>query len=242
MTIDWFTVFAQIINFIILIFVLKKLLYKPILNKISERKQLIENKISEADKQKEQFLSEKKFYEDKKNEFIKHEKQQKKQLANQIEEEKKLALANLNLEIQEEKQQIIEEFRHQQLVKYHQSLLSLLTDSIKLVFKDLSSVSFEEQSLLKLLEEIRFSDETLLNKKEISGKIVIRHSFNFSNSLKNNINSQLTEIFKQDIECEFVFDKNIVWGVWIMIDDYHVEWTLECYLKQLEQSLVNSYE
>ena len=37
MLIDWFTVGAQAVNFIILVWLLKRFLYKPILNAIDER-------------------------------------------------------------------------------------------------------------------------------------------------------------------------------------------------------------
>ena len=42
MKIDWFTVFAQVINFLILVWLLKQFLYKPILNAIEAR----ENKVA----------------------------------------------------------------------------------------------------------------------------------------------------------------------------------------------------
>ncbi|MCH9698254.1 MAG: F0F1 ATP synthase subunit B, partial [Gammaproteobacteria bacterium] len=41
MLIDWFTVSAQIINFLILVWLLKRFLYQPILNAIDAREQRI---------------------------------------------------------------------------------------------------------------------------------------------------------------------------------------------------------
>ena len=37
MEINWFTVIAQVINFLILVWLLKRFLYKPVLNAIAER-------------------------------------------------------------------------------------------------------------------------------------------------------------------------------------------------------------
>jgi len=37
MLIDWFTVVAQVINFLILVWLMKRFLYKPILNAIAAR-------------------------------------------------------------------------------------------------------------------------------------------------------------------------------------------------------------
>ena len=37
MLVDWFTVVAQVVNFLILVWLLKRFLYKPILRAIDER-------------------------------------------------------------------------------------------------------------------------------------------------------------------------------------------------------------
>lgn len=37
MKINWFTVIAQVINFLILVWLLRRFLYKPVLNAIAER-------------------------------------------------------------------------------------------------------------------------------------------------------------------------------------------------------------
>ena len=49
MLIDWFTVGAQALNFIILVWLLKRFLYKPILNAIDAREKLIAAKLADAD-------------------------------------------------------------------------------------------------------------------------------------------------------------------------------------------------
>src|ERR1700722_18257740 len=59
MPIDWFTVVAQAINFLILVWLLKRFLYKPILNAIEERDrgiaaQLAQAEAKKAEAQKEQ--------------------------------------------------------------------------------------------------------------------------------------------------------------------------------------------
>lgn len=49
MLIDWFTVGAQIVNFIILIYLLKRFLYKPILRAMDEREQKIATRLQQAE-------------------------------------------------------------------------------------------------------------------------------------------------------------------------------------------------
>src|SRR5580704_9507873 len=52
MPIDWFTVVAQAINFLILVCLLKRFLYKPILHAIDEREKGIAAQLAEAEAKK----------------------------------------------------------------------------------------------------------------------------------------------------------------------------------------------
>ena len=52
MLIDWFTVGAQVLNFLILIWLLKRFLYKPILHAIDEREERIATELANADSPK----------------------------------------------------------------------------------------------------------------------------------------------------------------------------------------------
>jgi F-type H+-transporting ATPase subunit b len=52
MLIDWFTVAAQAVNFLILVWLMKRFLYKPILNAIDAREKKIAATVADASKQK----------------------------------------------------------------------------------------------------------------------------------------------------------------------------------------------
>src|ERR1035438_6429993 len=52
MLIDWFTVGAQALNFLVLVWLMKRFLYKPILNAIDQREKRIAAELADADKKK----------------------------------------------------------------------------------------------------------------------------------------------------------------------------------------------
>src|SRR5665811_2064793 len=52
MLIDWFTVGAQALNFLILVWLMKRFLYKPILHAIDEREKRVATELANADKKK----------------------------------------------------------------------------------------------------------------------------------------------------------------------------------------------
>ena len=52
--IDWFTVIAQVINFFILVWLLKHFLYKPIINAIDAREKRIADELANAKSKEEE--------------------------------------------------------------------------------------------------------------------------------------------------------------------------------------------
>jgi F-type H+-transporting ATPase subunit b len=52
MLIDWFTVAAQVVNFVVLVWLMKRFLYQPILQAIAAREQLIATQLATAAEQK----------------------------------------------------------------------------------------------------------------------------------------------------------------------------------------------
>lgn len=59
MLIDWFTVGAQILNFVILVWMLKRFLYKPIIDAIDAREQKIAAQLADAESKKAEATQEK---------------------------------------------------------------------------------------------------------------------------------------------------------------------------------------
>ena len=69
MLIDWFTVGAQALNFLILVWLMKRFLYKPILHAIDEREKRIAAELADADKKKAEALKESDEFRHKNEEF-----------------------------------------------------------------------------------------------------------------------------------------------------------------------------
>ncbi|MCR4331167.1 MAG: F0F1 ATP synthase subunit delta, partial [Sulfuricaulis sp.] len=69
MLIDWFTVGAQALNFLILVWLMKRFLYKPILHAIEEREKRIARSLANADKKKAEAQKESEEFQHKNEEF-----------------------------------------------------------------------------------------------------------------------------------------------------------------------------
>ena len=69
MLIDWFTVSAQVVNFLILVWLLKRFLYRPILNAIDAREKRIATELADADAKKDEAIKERDEFQHKNEEF-----------------------------------------------------------------------------------------------------------------------------------------------------------------------------
>src|SRR5579871_4525076 len=69
MLIDWFTVGAQALNFLILVWLMKRFLYKPILRAIDEREKRIAAELADADAKKAEAQKERDEFQQKNAEF-----------------------------------------------------------------------------------------------------------------------------------------------------------------------------
>ena len=69
MLIDWFTVGAQALNFLILVWLMKHFLYKPILNAIDAREKRIAKELADADAKKAEAQNECDEFQKKNEEF-----------------------------------------------------------------------------------------------------------------------------------------------------------------------------
>src|ERR1019366_1437765 len=69
MLLDWFTIGAQALNFLILVWLMKRFLYKPILNAIDAREKLIAKELADADAKKTEAQKERDEFQHKNEEF-----------------------------------------------------------------------------------------------------------------------------------------------------------------------------
>ena len=69
MLIDWFTVGAQVLNFVLLVWLMKRFLYQPVLDAIASREKRIAERIKGAAAKEAQAATERKTFEDKNEAF-----------------------------------------------------------------------------------------------------------------------------------------------------------------------------
>lgn len=114
MELNWSTFILEIINFLVLVWILKRFLYKPVLDVIAQRQAGIEKKLNEAQTLKvdaEQLQSQ---YESRLSDWDQERLQARKTLAEEIESERARKLTELQTRLEQEKEKArVAEARYQ---------------------------------------------------------------------------------------------------------------------------------
>jgi F-type H+-transporting ATPase subunit b len=245
MLIDWFTVGAQVLNFLILVWLFKRFLYKPILNAIDAREKRIASELADADAKKSEAQKERDDFQNKNKVFD----QQRSALLNKAADEAKV-----------ERERLLDEAHkdadHSRAVQAaalrndQKSLGSAITnlakqevfDIARKTLADLATVSLEERMgevFTRRLRELDGKAKALLGAalKSSSDPAVVRSTFDLGAAQQAAIQNALNETFEAEIHIRFETSPDLVSGIELTTNGQKVAWSIADYLASLEKSV-----
>ena len=157
MQIDWITFAAQIVNLFILMWILNKLLYKPVLKVIQDRQDKINAKVREAQDLKQTALRTRKEYEAKTDAFQKERQLLLNKARDEAEALKNTLTEQAALEVERQRQKWAQQMQNEQRA-FSNELKKLFSEGFQKLAKqalsDLSSVSLEKAVFQKIKEKM----------------------------------------------------------------------------------------
>jgi F-type H+-transporting ATPase subunit b len=240
--IDWFTVAAQIVNFLILIFLMKKFLYGPIIRAMDKREETIAARLNEAGQQRDEAEKEILLYNKKNEEFESHRAEMMEKARVSAEERKKELIAEARKEVEDIKERWREAVG-QEKESFLRGLRERMVDEIytiaRRVCADLAGVSLEDHMAEMFMKKIKALDQKsrdeIINKlKDAGGKITVATSFTLSEQQEQFITEAVQGITGPDAKPVFILSKDIICGIELRAKGYAFGWNAEAYLKSLE--------
>ncbi len=240
MLIDWFTVFAQILNFLVLVWFLKRFLYKPILKAVDERERLIGIQISEAEQQNSEAEIQKTLFTEKNREFDQNRDERLRLVMEELEHEKETLTANAHKEYEDLRQMrqdalLAEESSLQQeIVQKTQDEVFAIT---RKVLEEMASSTLEEQMTAVFIRQLRALPpdemERLVLSFRSSGKpVIIRSAYPLSSAQREEIQSVISAILGAEVSVQFETVSGLIGGIEMMIDGYKMAWSLSDIIDQ----------
>ena len=247
MLIDWFTVVAQIINFLVLVWLLKRFLYKPILSAIDNREKLIASQLKEAQLAKEKAQAEQSDYQQKLNVF----EDQKKQLLDKahadVKEEQQKLLENARQEAQNLQQKLYEQLREEQASIHEELFRDIRSEIFQLsgkVLHDLTSTELEEQLVSVFCQQLKSlsSHQKEQLQTELSRNadgVLVKSNFSLTEKSKNKLDGTLKEVFSVNKDIQYRENPEETLGIELSAGSYKISWSMNNYLNHLERTITD---
>jgi len=242
MLIDWFTVAAQALNFLILVWLMKRFLYKPILNAIDAREKLVAKELADADARKAEAQKEHEEFQKKNEEFD----QQRAALLTKATDEAKAERERLLHEARKAAD-VLSAKRQESLNHDAQSLnqaISRLAQTevfaiTRKALTDLATTSLEERMgevFDRRLRELDQKAKTLLGDafRKNSEPALVRSTFDLPAAQRAAIQNALNETFSAEIHVRFETTPDLISGIELSTNGQKVGWSIADYLASLE--------
>lgn len=249
MGINWVVFFAQIVNLFVLVWLLKKFLYRPIINAVEKRQAQIISKVNKAKEEYALAEAEHKKLKKKIDTFDKTKKKRFDEVAEEIEAYKKAQIAIIKKEASQERQKRQNEL-NRQTEMLHTQIRDLLADNfIALSHKMMGELSGEtpfEQSVTLFQKNIAILSKTDIKKIKESYKkqkiISITSSDTLSEKMKENLGLFLSKTFSWEMPIKMIFevDKSLVLGLEMTVGDIAIQWHLKTFLDEYQTKLNNT--
>ncbi|WP_456399656.1 F0F1 ATP synthase subunit delta [Persephonella sp.] len=249
MKFDFLTYLFEIINFFILLWILKKILYNPVISTLKKRKEYIKNRIEEAERAEEQV------------EKLKNEYQN---LIKEMENIKKNKLAEINKEVQEEKNRLFHEMKKEleaERKRYIESLElekreilkeikeDIINNSLLFVSKILKDLS--DRYLHKKLINLALSSLEKLKEAEIKqikedlkkrNTVLLETPYPLSDEEKLLIQEKIKELFNIDVNFQIKENKDLTAGIRIHLGSKMIDSSISGQLQIYENILREKIE
>ncbi len=245
MLIDWFTVGAQAVNFLVLVWLMQHFLYKPILHAIDEREKRIATELSNADKKKAEAQKERDDFKHKNEKFD----QQRSMLLSKVTDEVKAererlldearkAAADLSLKRQETLRNE-EHNLHQNLSLWAQKEVFAIA---RKTLTDLATTSLEERMgevFTRRLLEMDGQAKAGLAKALMtaSAPAIVRSAFDLPANQRAAIQNALNKAFSAKIPVRFVTAPDLISGIELTTNGQKVAWSIADYMASLEKGV-----
>jgi F-type H+-transporting ATPase subunit b len=245
MLIDWFTVGAQALNFAILVWLLKRFLYKPILNAVDAREKLIAGKLADADAKEAKAQSERDAFQQKNEAFDKKRAALLTKAADEAAAEgRKLlddarkAADTLSAKRQETLENDADALNDAIRLRTQQEVFAIARKTLT----DLADADLDErmgevftQRLRGMAGKAKATFGAALTSG--AGPALLRSAFDLPAKQRAAIQTTLDETFSTQVKIRFETAPNLVSGIELSANGQKIAWSIADYLTSLEKSV-----
>jgi F-type H+-transporting ATPase subunit b len=245
MPIDWFTVVAQAINFLILVWLLKRFLYKPILHAIDEREKGIAAQLAEAEATKAEAQKDRDDFQHKNEAFDQARAALLKKAEDEAKAERQRLLDGARKDADALRAKRQDTLRDEQL-NLGQEIARWTQKKVFVVSRktlaDLATTSLEERMVDVFVHRLKAltgaaKDELAAALKASTQPARVRSAFDLPPAQRTAIESAVNKTFGAEAHVQFETAPELVSGIELSTGGQKVAWSIADYLATLEKSV-----
>ena len=245
MLIDWFTVGAQLVNFIVLILLMRRFLYRPILESMAAREQQIASALETAARKEAESETKLASLREREEALEGQRTILLRQAAAEAEAKRKQLMAAVRDEVAALQVRWRDAFARERDQLRSDLSMRVQTEVLGIarnVFKDLASSSLEEAmawQLVRQLEHLPDAERLAMTSALVNGDntAVVRSVFPMPADLRTQIVRAIREHLRVSIPVRFETAPDVLCGVELVMAGHKVCWSIEAHLASLERSL-----
>jgi F-type H+-transporting ATPase subunit b len=244
MLFDGFTFFAQVVNVLLLIALLRRFLFRPVMLAVGERERKLEQARMDAEERSAEALSERRRWED---------------MRAGLEADRGARLAAAESEARQRKEELLEAARNEAVEaaskwrtgfeserKAMQEELErrIRREAFALarkIVRGIADADLDEACVKAFLRELGGMDGVAASRFRQGGiprePVVVRTSGTLSPALQDELRRSLRRILESDPPIRFEKDLGAAWGIEILFSGWSLSWTPEGSLEALEASV-----
>ena len=225
MEFDITTFVLEIINFLILIWILQRLFYKPLLEMIAKRKQHIDQSLEEAKKLHDEAEEQRRLYENRQQLWEQEKKAAQAELNQQFEVERSAQLEKLRSELEQERQKAKVTLTRQQEEFQQQAEKQALENGARfaaLVLQQAAGPEVENRLVAMLIdglntlpEDAKISLQATDTKKPLLVKV--NSAYPLATDLMQQLEQKLGQLITRPMSFQYLQDATLIAGIRINI-------------------------
>jgi F-type H+-transporting ATPase subunit b len=247
MQLDWFTLIAQIVNFLILVFLLQHFLYTPIVRAMDQREQKIATRLEEAQKKRDEADEQFEKYRERLRSLEQERDERLQQIEEEVEEKRRNMLDQTHSEIERLKREWKKDLEREHK-SFLQSIRATLGQEFGEVMRqlmiELADANFENQMIGVFYERLNDVDEDQKDQLQQSldhanGNIIIRSAFEISDENKRTLAQTIHNNLFPDrkFDTHFETTDDLIAGVELEVGGRRLIWSVEDYLDTLQERI-----
>ncbi|MCD9148781.1 F0F1 ATP synthase subunit B family protein [Pseudophaeobacter flagellatus] len=244
MQIDWITVAAQIANFLVLVWLLQRLLYRPVVRAMRNREAAIRSRFAEAEKREAKAAGEVETLKQQQLEFqqrraalLAQAQQEAQDLEHRLEAEARERVAAQRAAWESQIDRETAAF----LVDLRREAAGHVGRVARRVLNDLAGARLEEAMADTFIAQLNGltgkSLASLRAETTSGGRITVASAFDLPDPLRNRLRKAVRAVVYENAQPDFVRDPQIGCGIRLKVRGQTLQWNVSAYLDDLEKEI-----